>query len=68
MLYQLDYKNQVTSNYFGNNRKLNKKWYDGSTGIKPIDDTIKKAFTNGYLHHIERLMVMLNFMVLSRTP
>ena len=66
MLYQLDYKNQVSSNYFGNTRKLNKKWYDGTTGIKPIDDTIKKAFTNGYLHHIERLMVMLNFMVLSK--
>ena len=66
MLYQLDYDNQVSSNYFGNSRKLDKKWYNGTTGIKPIDDTIKKAFTNGYLHHIERLMVMLNFMVLSK--
>jgi len=66
MLYQLDYKNQISSNYFGNTRKLNKKWYEGTTGVKPIDDTIKKAFTNGYLHHIERLMVMLNFMVLSK--
>ena len=66
MLYQLDYQNQISSNHFGNTRKLNKKWYYGTTGIKPIDDTIKKAFKTGYLHHIERLMVMLNFMVLSR--
>ena len=27
-----------------------------------INDTIKKGFENAYLHHIERLMVMGNFM------
>ena len=42
MLYQLDYQNQISSNHFGNIRKLNKKWYEGTTGVKPIDDTIKK--------------------------
>ena len=65
MLYQLYYKELVSSNYFGSKKKLNKKWYTGELNIEPIDDTIKKAFTNGYLHHIERLMVMLNFMVLA---
>ena len=66
MLYQLYYKELTTSNYFGSKKKLNKKWYTGELNIEPIDDTIKKGFTNGYLHHIERLMVMLNFMVLAR--
>ncbi len=66
MLYQLYYDDLVKSNYFGNNKKINKKWYTGELGIEPIDDTIKKAFKTGYLHHIERLMVMLNFMVLAR--
>jgi len=66
MLYVLDYDNLTSSNYFGNKKLLNKKWYTGKTGIKPIDDTINKAFKNGYLHHIERLMVMLNFMNLAR--
>ncbi len=66
MLYVLDYENLISSNYFGNKKKLNKKWYTGETGLKPIDDTIIKAFKNGYLHHIERLMVMLNFMNLAR--
>ena len=66
MLYQLDYDNLVSSNYFGNKKRISKMWYTGETGLKPIDDTIKKAFKNGYLHHIERLMVMLNFMNLAR--
>jgi len=50
------------SNYFGNRKKLTKMWYDGKTGIEPVDDCIKKAFSTGYLHHIERLMVVGNYM------
>ena len=65
MLYQLYYEELVNSNYFGSKKKLNKKWYTGELNVLPIDDTIKKGFKNGYLHHIERLMVMLNFMVLA---
>ena len=34
-------------------------------GIKPIDDLIHKAFDTAYLHHIERLMFVGNFMNLS---
>lgn len=66
MLYQLYYDQLISSNYFNNKRKLNKNWYKGTTGIEPIDDTIKIAFDFGYLHHIQRLMVMLNFMNLCR--
>ena len=66
MLYQLYYEELVTANYFDNQKKLNKKWYSGTLGIEPIDNTIQRAFKTGYLHHIERLMVMLNFMVLAR--
>ena len=53
-------------NYFGNSKKLDKSWYDGTTGIKPIDVCIKNAFDTGYLHHIERLMVVGNFMNISK--
>lgn len=52
-------------NYFGNNKKMGKEYYDGTTGIVPVDDCIKKAFENGYLHHIERLMVVGNYMNLD---
>ena len=50
------------TNYFNNKKKLTKKWYNGSIGIDPIDDCIKKGFDTAYLHHIERLMLMGNFM------
>jgi len=52
-------------NYFGNKGRLNKKWYTGDLGIKPVDDAIKMAFNNGYLHHIYRLMVVGNYMNLA---
>jgi deoxyribodipyrimidine photolyase-related protein len=60
--YLYHYEEMKNSNIFQNKNKLNKKWYDGTLGILPIDDTIKTAFKYGYLHHILRLMVMTNFM------
>jgi deoxyribodipyrimidine photolyase-related protein len=52
-------------NYFGSKGKLSKKWYDGTTGIDPVDDSIKEAFNTGYLHHIRRLMIVANYMNLN---
>jgi deoxyribodipyrimidine photolyase-related protein len=49
------------SNIFNNNNKLTSALYEGTTGIPPVDDAIKTAFEIGYLHHIQRLMVMSNF-------
>ena len=56
------YYDFTKQNYFANKTKLNSKWYSGETGILPIDDCIKKGFDTGYLHHIERLMVIGNYM------
>jgi deoxyribodipyrimidine photolyase-related protein len=39
-------------------------WYDGTTGIPPLDDSIKKAEKFAYTHHIERLIVLGNIMLL----
>ena len=58
--------NFKNKNYFGNNKKLTKAWYTGTLGIDPVDTCIKNGFDTGYLHHIERLMVVGNFMNLSR--
>ena len=52
-------------NYFGNTKKLNKDWYDGTLGIPPIDKMIIDGFDKGYIHHIGRLMFIGNFMNLS---
>jgi len=59
------YYDFTKTNYFGNKGKLNKKWYEGTLGIPPVDDAIKSGFDTGYLHHILRLMVVGNYMNLS---
>ena len=51
-----------TTNFWGFNKKMPNAFYDGSTGIQPVDDCIIKSKNNAYLHHIERLMVIGNFM------
>jgi len=66
MLYYLEYDNLVSSNHFALENKLDYRWYNGTTQIEPLDDMIKKAFKTGYLHHIERLMIVLNLMILCR--
>jgi deoxyribodipyrimidine photolyase-like uncharacterized protein len=41
---------------------LNQSWYSATTGIKPVDDAVRMALDDGYIHHILRLMVVGNFM------
>lgn len=57
---------QERSNFFGHDRKLKPSWYSGKTGLRPLDDAIKKTVRRGYNHHIERLMLIGNAMLLSR--
>lgn len=65
LLYVNEY-DKMKSNFFKNKRHLDGRWYDGTTGIEPVDICIKQAFSFGYLHHINRLMVMCNFMNLCQ--
>ena len=53
-----------TKNFWGFKRKIPKSFYDGTTGIEPVDDTIKKINNSAYANHIERLMIIGNFMLL----
>jgi deoxyribodipyrimidine photolyase-related protein len=55
---------QRTRNYWNHTRPLPKSFYDGTTGIEPIDHTIRRVLCYGYCHHIERLMILGNFMLL----
>lgn len=57
-------RQQRTRNYWGYTRKIPQSFYDGTTGITPVDVAINKVLKNGYCHHIERLMVLSNFMLL----
>jgi len=56
---------QQTTNFWNHKRRFKKCWYEGETGIPPLDQAIRKAVRLGYTHHIERLMVLGNFMLLS---
>ncbi|WP_308988908.1 cryptochrome/photolyase family protein [Roseibacillus persicicus] len=53
-------------NFWNFNRSMPQAFYDGTTGIPPVDDAIRHARETGYCHHIERLMVLGNFMLLCR--
>jgi deoxyribodipyrimidine photolyase-related protein len=63
-VYQREGKKQRTRNYWNHGRPIPKAFYDGTTGIAPVDDCIKKLHQTAYNHHIERLMVLGNFMCL----
>jgi len=48
-------------------RDLGPGWWDGSTGLDPVDVVVRRVLRHGYAHHIERLMVLGNAMLLLRT-
>ena len=61
-IYQVKGEFQIEQNYWSHNKKLTSSWYEASTGILPLDDSINKAIKHGYNHHIPRLMVISNIM------
>lgn len=63
-VYQRFSEQQDKKNFWQHERRLSSHWYDGTTGIEPLDDVIKKALRYGYAHHIERLMVVGSLMLL----
>lgn len=64
IVYEREGHKQRTTNFWGFSRKIPKSFWTGNTGIVPVDNVIKKLLQTGYSHHIERLMVMGNFMLL----
>ena len=63
-VYELKGTTERTRNYWGFTRKIPASFWNGTTGIEPFDSTLKKVLETGYCHHIERLMVLGNFMLL----
>ena len=53
-----------TTNHWKHTRSMPQSFYDGTTGILPVDDVIERVLKTGYCHHIERLMVLGGFMFL----
>ena len=61
-IYQEYSKEMETRNFFKQNRAMNKSWYEGTTGLPPLDYAINNAVKHGWSHHIERLMILSNIM------
>ncbi len=55
---------QATTNFWDHHRGLKPCWNDGTTGLPPLDRAIEKVNRLAYNHHIERLMVISNLMLL----
>ncbi len=64
IVYEREGTKQRTTNFWKFKRKIPASFWNGTTGILPIDNTIQKILKTGYCHHIERLMVLGNFMLL----
>ena len=61
-IYQNYSHDMENKNYFNHTNKMRKSWYEGNTGLPPLDHAITNADRYGWSHHIERLMILSNIM------
>lgn len=64
--YETDGRFMRTRNFFAHKRTLPATFWDATTGLTPVDTVIKRALAHGYSHHIERLMIVGNILLLLR--
>jgi deoxyribodipyrimidine photolyase-related protein len=64
IIYEREGTHQRKANFWNHHRAIPASYWNGTTGIDPIDNVIRKASDTAYTNHIERLMVMGNFMML----
>ena len=68
-VYEDDGVNLRNSNFFEFTNEIPQKILDAASGIKILDDCIKKLKLTAYGHHIERLMILGNiFLLLEIKP
>jgi len=63
-IYQNFSEKQDSENFWRHKRRLSKVWYQGGSTVPQLERTLEKVFKFGYCHHIERLMVLGNLMLL----
>lgn len=64
-VYILKGAEQFNQNYFNHKNRLPRGFYTASTKIDPVDNVIKKVLKTAFTNHIERLMVIGNFCLLT---
>jgi len=65
LLYIIEGNKMRNSNLLGHKNKLSDKWWD-TVNIEPIDFLIDKIKRTAYVHHIERLMFLSNWLLLNQ--
>ncbi len=55
---------QRNSNFWDHTNPMPAAFYTGTTGILPVDQVLERLLAGAYTHHIERLMILGNFMLL----
>lgn len=63
-IYQNYSEKQDSLNFWKHKRKLSPVWYEGGASLPQLQRTLDKVFKYSYCHHIERLMVLGNLMLL----
>jgi deoxyribodipyrimidine photolyase-related protein len=63
-IYVAHGENLRTKNYFKQANLLTESWYEGATGILPLDDVLMKVNEYGYAHQTERQQIIGNLMLL----
>jgi deoxyribodipyrimidine photolyase-related protein len=63
-VYLMEGETARRSNFWGVARKMPDSLSEGTTGILPVDTVVRNVRDRAYAHHIERLMVLGNFMLL----
>ena len=61
-IYVMRTHSRQLENKRSHGRAFTPHWYDGTTGIEPLDHAIRTMLRRGWNHHIERLMILANLM------
>ena len=64
LVYLTHGRRQRCRNFWQFTRPMPRALYDGTTGIAPVDHVVRQVLRTGYCHHIKRLMILGNFMLL----
>lgn len=64
ILYEREGVRMRTSNFWNHTRPMPASFYSGTTGLDPLDTVIRRVRRRAWCHHIERLMVASNAMLL----
>jgi len=62
--YLLIGEEQRQANFFGHERPLPPAFYTAGTGLPPLDTVLRRVLALAWCHHIERLMVVGNVLLL----